>query len=45
MVRDHAPDGWKKRWATRLARGWIGSSAQWNMQKHRLGILGAFYFM
>ena len=45
MIRDHAQDGWKKRWATRLARGWIGSSAQWNMQKHRLGILGAFYFM
>jgi molybdopterin-containing oxidoreductase family membrane subunit len=45
QVRDHAADGWKKRWATKLARGWIGTSAQWNMQKHRLGILGAFYFM
>lgn len=44
-LRDQAPEGRKKRWATWLARGWIGTTAQWNMQKHRLGILGAFYFM
>ena len=44
-VRDNAPDGWKKRWAGKMARGWMGTSAQWNMQYHRMGILGAFYFM
>jgi len=45
MVRDRAPDGWRRRWSGRLAMGWIGTSEQWNMQYHRLGILGAFYFM
>ena len=29
----------------RLANGWSGTSRQWNMLYHRLGILGAFYFM
>ncbi len=44
-IRDNAPDGWKKKWAGKLARGWVGTSGQWDMQHHRLGILGAFYFM
>ncbi len=46
LLRDRAPResaaGRRYRW---LARGWIGSSAQWDWQKHRLGILGAFYFL
>ena len=37
--------GSRKRWYARLARGWHGTSAQWNMQYHRVGILGAFYFV
>ena len=37
--------GWRQRWARRLAFGWRGTSAQWNMLYHRIGILGAFYFM
>ena len=45
IIRDTAPDGWRRRWSARLARGWRGTSEQWNMQYHRLGILGAFYFM
>jgi len=45
MIRDRAPDGWRRRWSARLARGWKGTSEQWNMQYHRMGILGAFYFM
>ena len=44
LIRDKG-SGWRQRMAKRLARGWVGTSAQWNMQYHRLGILGAFYFM
>ena len=44
MLRDRST-GTKKLWYGRLARGWVGTSGQWNWQKHRLGILGAFYFM
>ena len=44
MLRDRST-GKKKVWFGRLARGWVGTSGQWNWQKHRLGILGAFYFM
>ena len=29
----------------RLANGWSGTSRQWFVQHHRLGIIGAFYFM
>jgi molybdopterin-containing oxidoreductase family membrane subunit len=43
-VRDRST-GWRQRWAGRLAGHWHGTSAQWNMLNHRLGILGAFYFM
>ena len=44
MLRDRST-GTKKLWYGRLARGWVGTSGQWHWQKHRLGILGAFYFM
>ena len=44
IVRDHS-SGWKQRWAARLAGCWNGTSAQWNMLHHRLGMLGALYFM
>lgn len=44
MLRDRT-SGSKKLWFGRLARGWVGTSQQWHWQKHRLGILGAFYFM
>ncbi len=43
-VRDRS-SGWRQLWARRLARGWHGTSAQWNMLHHRTGILGALYFM
>ena len=43
-MRDHST-GWRQRWGKLLARGWIGTSKQWHMQKHRLGVLGAFYFL
>ena len=35
----------KGSWLYNLSAGWIGSSRQWFMQRHRIGILGAFYFM
>ncbi|MBM3947799.1 MAG: hypothetical protein FJ312_00890 [SAR202 cluster bacterium] len=37
--------GRKQKMYAWLARGWYGTTQQWHMQKHRLGILGAFYFM
>jgi len=43
-VRDNS-EGKKLRILTFLARGWMGTSRQWHMLHHRLGILGAFYFM
>lgn len=44
-LRDRTPGGTRKqRLYASLARGWKGTSAQWFMQKHRLGILGALYF-
>ena len=43
-LRDSTTGG-RQRWYARLARDWHGTSAQWNMQYHRVGILGAFYFM
>ena len=44
LLRDHAT-GWRKKWGKKLALGWIGTTAQWNWQYHRMGLLGAFYFM
>ena len=43
-LRDNST-GWRQRWAARLAPNWQGTSKQWNFLYHRLGILGAFYFM
>ncbi len=43
-IRDSS-SGRRQRIYARLANGWSGTSRQWNMQYHRLGILGAFYFM
>lgn len=43
-IRDESI-GRRKRIFAWLAHGWSGTSSQWNMQRHRLGILGAFYFM
>jgi molybdopterin-containing oxidoreductase family membrane subunit len=43
-VRDNS-SGWRQRLAKRMAWGWIGTSQQWNMLHHRLGALGALYFM
>jgi molybdopterin-containing oxidoreductase family membrane subunit len=43
-VRDNST-GWRQRWASKLAGRWHGTSAQWNMLYHRMGILGGFYFM
>ena len=43
-IRDNST-GWRQRWAARLAPGWRGTSRQWHMLYHRMGILGAFYFM
>ena len=43
-VRDNS-SGWRQRWAARLAPNWKGTSKQWNFLYHRLGIIGAFYFM
>jgi hypothetical protein len=44
IIRDHGT-GWQQRWATRLAGRWSGTSQQWHMLYHRMGILGALYFM
>ncbi len=45
LIRDNGTDGWRKRWAAKLSKNWVGTSSQWNMLHHRMGILGAFYFM
>ena len=44
LMREHST-GWRQKWAARLSRGWIGSTGQWNMLHHRMGVVGAFYFM
>ena len=43
-IRDNST-GRRQRWSARLAFGWRGTSKQWNMLYHRMGILGAFYFI
>ena len=43
-IRDRST-GSRQRWARFLARGWLGTSYQWFMQYHRIGMVGAFYFM
>ena len=44
VLRDQGT-GWRKKWGKRLALGWVGTSAQWNWQHHRMGVVSAFYFM
>lgn len=44
LMREHST-GWRQKWAARLSKGWVGSSKQWNMLYHRMGVVGAFYFM
>ncbi len=43
-IRDNS-GGRRRRIFAKLANGWHGTSRQWFTQYHRLGILGAFYFM
>ena len=43
-IRDRST-GSRQRLFARLARGWQGTSKQWHMQEHRLGIIGALYFI
>ncbi len=42
-IRDHGT-GWKQRWGKKLARGFHGSSTQWEWLRMRIGITGAVYF-
>ncbi len=44
IVRDQST-GARQRLFARLAWGWRGTTRQWHMLHHRIGILGAFYFM
>lgn len=44
VLRDQE-NGWRKKWGGKLALGWRGTTAQWNWQHHRMGVVGAFYFM
>lgn len=44
LMREHST-GWRQKWAARLSGRWIGTTAQWNMLYHRMGIVSAFYFM
>ena len=44
IIRDTS-SGRRQRIAAKLSRGWLGTSQQWNMLYHRMGIVGAFYFM
>lgn len=44
LLRDHG-NGWRKKWGGKLALGWRGTTRQWNWQYHRMGVVGAFYFM
>lgn len=44
IMKNHTT-GIRKFLQTRLGSWWIGTSAQWFTIHHRLGILGAFYFM
>ncbi|MBM3932931.1 MAG: hypothetical protein FJ319_01290 [SAR202 cluster bacterium] len=44
ILRDRSTGSRQKMFA-RLANGWSGTSQQWFFQKHRMGVVGAFYFM
>ena len=43
-IRDNST-GRRRSLFAKLANGWHGTSKQWFTQYHRIGILGAFYFM
>jgi hypothetical protein len=43
-VRDHGT-GFSQKLAARLSKGWIGTTRQWYWQYHRMGIVGALYFL
>lgn len=43
-IRDSS-SGRRRRFFAWLANGWHGTSKQWFVKYHRIGILGAFYFM
>lgn len=44
LMRDNG-SGWRQKWAARLSGSWVGTTGQWNMLHHRMGIVGALYFM
>ena len=43
-IRDRST-GRRQRIASRMARGWHGTTRQWEVLDKRVGILGAYYFM
>lgn len=43
-MRDHST-GWRQRWGKKLARGWVGTNAQWRTLRMRIGMFGTFYFL
>jgi molybdopterin-containing oxidoreductase family membrane subunit len=43
-IRDSS-SGRRRRVYARLAHGWNGTSRQWHILYHRMGMLGAFYFV
>ncbi|MCZ6538994.1 MAG: polysulfide reductase NrfD [Chloroflexi bacterium] len=43
-MRDHST-GWRQRWGKKLARGWVGTDAQWRTIRMRIGMFGTFYFL
>ena len=45
ILRENSKNPYHKKLFSILSNRWIGTSKQWFTQKHRIGILGAFYFM
>jgi len=44
LMREHST-GFRQKFAAKLSGNWVGTTGQWNMLHHRMGIIGAFYFM
>lgn len=44
LMREYST-GRRQKWAARLSGRWIGTTGQWDMLHHRMGIVGALYFM
>ncbi|MCY4476283.1 MAG: polysulfide reductase NrfD [Chloroflexi bacterium] len=42
-MRDHST-GWKQRFGSWMARGWIGTTIQWRTLRLRIGMMGTLYF-